>query len=151
MSEKKNDGIYFSPPAPAETVQLAASLAAGLLVMPPLEMKYINLQQEWHRTYGHLERIQSLAPCPKKWSKRSPISSTLPAAQSPQAVVAFCPSKRKLTKRLAHIGQDQPTTKKIRNALTYTSKDKHIALHHGTCKTTLNDYFCKKRVFDLTT
>ena len=61
-----HDGIYFSPPAPAETVQLAASLAAGLLTMPPLEMKYINLQQEWHRTYGYWNAFNPLPHAQRK-------------------------------------------------------------------------------------
>ena len=66
-----HDGVYFSPPVAAETVQLAASIASEFLSIPPLEMKHKCLQQEWYRTFGHLERIQTLAPCPKKKCKRA--------------------------------------------------------------------------------
>ena len=47
------------PSTNAENVQLAASLASKATDLPPFEIKYRKLENEWTRNFGYLERIQT--------------------------------------------------------------------------------------------
>jgi hypothetical protein len=144
-----HDGFYFSPKTSVENVQLAANLASRATGLPPFELKCRNLSAEWHRNFSILERMQTInhSAAKKRKSEGNQVRSS--SNSDPQAQVSFCSIKRKLTKTTAHF-HSQPTSKKPKNSLSYASKGNRVELFRATDQPTIQQYFSKKRTFELT-
>jgi hypothetical protein len=144
-----HDGFYFSPRITAENVQLAANLASRATGLPPFELKCQNLEAEWRRNFSILEKMQTINHSAAKRRKSDENQVKCSSNSDPQAHVSFCSIKRKLSKTTAHL-HAQPISKKSRNSLSYASKSNRVELFRAADQPTIQQYFSKKRTFELT-
>ena len=145
-----HDGIYFAPATRPEVVLDAAERASKSLSLPTFELKYRDLSNEWRREFGHISRSCALLPNPAKRRRSNQVAAETSVRDIPQSVISFCPAKRKLCKQPAHLGRSPASTPPKRTKpMCYQSNDKQVRLHVGTCTTTLDTFFVKKRIFDL--
>ena len=147
--KKKNDGFYFSPKTTVENVQLAANLASRATGLPSFELKCQNLEAEWHRNFSILERTQTINHAVAKRRRSNENRAKGSSNSDPHAHVNFCSIKRKLYKTTAHL-HAQPTSKRSRNSLSYASRSNRVELFRAADQPTIQQYFSKKRTFELT-
>jgi hypothetical protein len=144
-----HDGFYFSPKTTVENVQLAANLASRATGLPSFELKCQNLEAEWHRNFSTLERMQTANHAVAKRRKTNENQPKGSCSSDPHAHVSFCSVKRKLYKTTAHI-HAQPTSKRSRTSLSYASRSNRVELFKAADQPTIQQYFSKKRTFELT-
>jgi hypothetical protein len=149
-----HDGLYFSPPAPAEEIALISSIAARKTGLPPLQLHMQNLTNLWNPKFGHLGRmIAELTQATKRQRTHpSQESQELCSIVRTKHEVHFDRNSNKLVKRKAHIAPyPAPAPKRRLTYETSVSRNKTTKTDYeaSSSRATLHAYFSKKRLFGL--